>query len=68
MPKSRRLKETDDAAEALKSLLIVELAKAQIPQPEIRKIVGCDMWRVSEIARHFKVRKKDKAHGAKTVA
>jgi hypothetical protein len=59
MPKDKRSKQKDDAAEALKSLLIVELAKAGVPQPNIRKIVGCDMWRVSEIARHFKTRKKE---------
>jgi hypothetical protein len=41
-------------AELLKDLLIVELGKASVPQLEIRKIVGCDIYRVSRIVRHLK--------------
>jgi hypothetical protein len=44
----------DPTPELLRDLLIVELAKAGVPQPEIRKILGCDMHRVSRIARHLK--------------
>ena len=40
--------------ELLKDLLIVELGKASVPQLEIRKIVGCDIYRVSRIVRHLK--------------
>ncbi len=40
--------------EVLKDLLIVELGKAAVPQLEIRKIVGCDIYRVSRIVRHLK--------------
>lgn len=58
MHKVKKSKQTDESAEVLKSLLIIELAKAGVPQPDIRKIVGCDMWLVSEIARFFKNRKK----------
>lgn len=50
----------DSGAEILRDLLIVELAKAGVPQPEIRGIVGCDMHRVSRIARHFKRTKREK--------
>jgi hypothetical protein len=53
-------KKRNEVEEMLKSLLIVQLAKAGIPQPDIRKIVGCDIWRVSEIARHFKKKKTRK--------
>lgn len=45
---------TGEVAELLRDLLIVELAKTGVSQSEIRKIVGCDMNRVSRIARHFK--------------
>lgn len=38
----------------LQDLLIVELAKAGIPQPKIRAIAAVDMNRVSRIARHIK--------------
>jgi hypothetical protein len=38
----------------------VELAKAGVPQLEIRKVVGCDMHRVGRIA---KVLKKVKGQG-----
>jgi hypothetical protein len=40
--------------ELLKDLLIVELGQASVPQLEIRKIVGCDIYRVSRIVRHLK--------------
>lgn len=45
--------DTDRVAELLKDLLITELGRAGVPQPEIRKIVGCDMNRVSRIVKHF---------------
>jgi hypothetical protein len=44
----------DATAELLKDLLIVELAKAGVQQKEIRKIAGCDMRRVSRIAKAIK--------------
>jgi microsomal dipeptidase-like Zn-dependent dipeptidase len=44
----------DTTAELLKDLLIVELAKAGVQQKEIRKIAGCDMLRVSRIAKAIK--------------
>ncbi|MBZ5672018.1 MAG: hypothetical protein LAO04_20130 [Acidobacteriia bacterium] len=47
----------DPMLEALKDLLITELAKAGVAQSNIRKIVSCDMWRVSRIARFFKKKK-----------
>ena len=47
----------DPIVEALKDLLITELAKAGVAQTNIRKIVSCDMWRVSRIARFFKKKK-----------
>jgi hypothetical protein len=49
-------KRKDESAEMLKSLVIIELAKAHVPQPRIRQIVGCGMGRVAEIARFFKQR------------
>jgi hypothetical protein len=50
--------EADPNTELLQNLLIVELAKAGVSQPAIRKILGCDMHRVSRIARHFKKAKR----------
>ncbi len=50
-------KQTDASTELLKDLLITELAKAGVPQVEIRKIVGCDINRVSRIAKHIKQEK-----------
>ncbi len=57
MPAKPEKKANDPSAELLKDLLITELAKARVPQSTIRKIVGCDMWRVSRIARFFKDKK-----------
>ncbi len=55
--KKRQATEANPVAELLKDLLIVELAKARVPQPVIRQIVKCDMWRVNRIAKHFKKEK-----------
>jgi len=54
---ARKKSEVSDekaTVELLKDLLIVELGKALVPQLEIRKIVGCDIYRVSRIVRHLK--------------
>jgi hypothetical protein len=53
--------QSDQTSELLRDLLIVELAKVGVSQPQIRKIVGCDMHRVSRIARHLKKPKKVEA-------
>jgi transposase-like protein len=44
----------EDQARLLEDLLIVQLAMAGVPQRRIRKIVGCDMNRVTAIARHVR--------------
>jgi hypothetical protein len=47
----KKNKEVDAVADFLKDLLIVELCNAGVPKQEIRKIVGCDMNRVSRITK-----------------
>lgn len=42
----------------LTDLLIIELSKSKISQPDIQKILGIDMNRINRIARYFKGRKK----------
>lgn len=50
----------NELSELLKDLLIVQLGIAGVPQLMIRRIVGCDMHRVSRIVRHLKsARKKE---------
>jgi hypothetical protein len=39
--------------ETMKDLLITELGRAGVPQLEIRKIVGCEIAKVSRIVKHF---------------
>jgi len=51
--------QADASVELLKDILITELAKADVPQREIRKIVGCDILRVSRIARHIKKNREE---------
>ena len=51
MPTKRNQKEP---VELLENLLIVELAKAGVPQTAIQQVVGVDMARVNKIARFFK--------------
>jgi hypothetical protein len=46
-------RDADRITELLKDLLITELGRAGVPQPVIRKIVGCDMNRVSRIVKNF---------------
>ncbi|MEX0733677.1 MAG: hypothetical protein WD944_01415 [Steroidobacteraceae bacterium] len=58
MAKSRsNSKNTDPAVEVLKDILIAQLGIAGVPQKNIRKIVGCDIHRVSAIVRHIKLPK-----------
>ncbi len=58
MAPRKRKQQVDPVSDLLRDLLIVELAKAGVPQPQIRKILACDMHRVSRIARHFKRAKR----------
>lgn len=53
-----RSDDSDAAAEALKDLLIFQLAMAGVAQKAIREIVGCDIGRVNRIARHLKATTK----------
>jgi len=46
----------NDVAELLRDLLIVNLAVAGVKHQDIRKIVGCDINRVTSIARHLRRR------------
>ena len=54
MTRKQNSTQGDTTAELLKDLIIIELAKASVPQLEIRRIIGCDMNRVSRIARVLK--------------
>jgi hypothetical protein len=45
--------ENGEVTELLKDLLITSLGAAGVKQTEIRKIVGCDMNRVSRIVKHI---------------
>jgi hypothetical protein len=47
---------TDPVADAVKDLLIVQLALAGVRGHSIRKVVGCGMARVTQITRHLKTR------------
>jgi hypothetical protein len=37
----------------LRSILILQLGLAKVPQNDIRKVVGCGMARVTEILKHL---------------
>ena len=50
-------REPNDVAGLLRDLLIVQLSAAGVKQQEIRKIVGCDINRVSRITKHMKAAK-----------
>ncbi len=54
MSRQKKAESSDKLVGLVQDLLIVELARAGVPQPRIREIVGVDMARVSRIARHIK--------------
>ncbi len=62
MPKRQR-KDADTAVEVLKDILITQLGMAGVAQQDIRKIVGCDINRVSGIVRHIKNAKRNEQTG-----
>jgi len=59
--RKRNQEQGDPTPELLRDLLIVELAKAGVQQLDIRKIVGCDIHRVSKIAKVLKKAKNNSA-------
>ncbi len=50
----------DPVVDAIKDLLIVNLALAGVRGHAIRKVVGCGMARVTQITRHVKPRNNDR--------
>jgi len=58
MRRKRNLEPADVQCELLRDLLITELARGGVPQREIRKIVGCDIHKVSRIYKHITVKEK----------
>jgi hypothetical protein len=45
--------EEEKTTDLLEKILITQLALGGVPQQNIRKIVGCDINRVSAIAKHI---------------
>jgi len=60
-----RQQKVDTTIEVLKDILITQLGIAGVPQQDIRKIVGCDINRVSAIVRHVKAAKRSELTAAK---
>ncbi len=53
MARKVRKASPDRQVRLLENLLIAQLAMARVPQAQIRQIVGCEMSRVSAIAKHI---------------
>jgi hypothetical protein len=53
MNKKLESNDAERVADLLRDLLITSLATAGVAQQEIRKIIGCDINRVSRIAKHI---------------
>jgi len=49
-----QIADTNKQVELLQDLLILELGKTGMSQPEVRKIVGVDIRRVNRILKHLK--------------
>jgi hypothetical protein len=60
-----RQQKVDTTIEVLKDILITQLGIAGVPQQDIRKIVGCDINRVSAIVRHVKAAERSELTAAK---
>jgi hypothetical protein len=56
----RAKKPNDPVTDAIKDLLIVQLALAGVNGHSIRKVVGCGMARVTQITRHLKTRSSER--------
>ena len=52
--KIQKTNANDKSTELLQDILILALGKENIPQREIRNIVGVDMHRVNRILKHLK--------------
>ena len=53
MPNPKSQNRDIEVAETLKTMLIAQLGLAGVPQKSVRKIVGCDMNRVTKVMRHL---------------
>lgn len=53
-------KSSDESTELIRTLVIVQLGLAGIPQQNIRTIAGCDMNRVNKILKQLNIKKKSK--------
>lgn len=58
MPKRNEEGEAGDLTNLMQALLITELARAGVGQVEIRKIAGCGMNRVNQIAKQVERERK----------
>jgi len=54
----KRARTSDDVPALLTDLLITQLGVAGVPQQAIRKILGCDINRVSRILKHIKAARR----------
>ncbi len=54
----------DETTELLRTLLIVQLALAGVPQREIRAVAGCDMNRVTMTLKSLRSPKRGKSERA----
>jgi len=59
MPKEKG-KSVDEHTELIRTLIIIQLGLAGIPQQSIRSIAGCDMNRVNKILKQLNTKKKSK--------
>jgi len=56
---TKKSKHPDEAADLMRTMIIVQLGLAGVPQKSIRAIAGCDMNRVSTILKHLKLKPRN---------
>lgn len=52
MAKHKQITASEETVELLRTLLIVQLGLAKVPQDKIRKIAGCSINRVNDVLKN----------------
>lgn len=56
--KTKVQRNSGEATDILRDILITQLGIAGVPQKNIQQIVGCDINRINRIVKHIKERQK----------
>lgn len=55
---NKKSNQSGECTELMRTMIIIQLGLAGIPQKSIRAIAGCDIYRVNKILKHLKPKGK----------